>query len=46
MAKKKKLNSNNPKYMQEDVKVNKIKKEIIVNNIKGVIIKAIWYEQN
>ena len=45
MAKKKKLNSRNPKYMDNVVK-DKIKKEIVINNKNGIIIKAIWYEQN
>ena len=45
MAKKKKLNSRNPKYM-DNVEAPKIKREILINNVKGVIIKAIWYEQN
>jgi len=45
MAKKKKLNSRNPKYM-DNVEQAKIKKEILINNINGVKIKAVWYEQN
>jgi hypothetical protein len=45
MAKKRKLNSKNPKYY-DNVEKAKIIKEIVVNNIKGVIIKAIWYEQD
>lgn len=45
MAKKKKLNSRNPKYM-DNVEEAKIVREKIINNIKGVIIKAVWYEQD
>jgi len=43
MAKKKKINSRNPKYM-DNVEEVKIKKEILINNINGVKIKAVWYE--
>tara|TARA_R110001606_G_C15059771_1_gene614589 strand:+ start:149 stop:286 length:138 start_codon:yes stop_codon:yes gene_type:complete len=45
MAKKKKLNSRNPKYM-DNVEEQKIKKEILISKVKGITIKAIWYEQN
>jgi|TARA_B100001094_G_scaffold332747_1_gene406232 hypothetical protein len=45
MSKKKKLNSRNPKYL-DNVEAPKIKKEILINNKKGVTIKAVWYEQN
>jgi hypothetical protein len=43
MAKKKKLNSKNPKYM-DNVEEAKIKREILIKNINGVKIKAVWYE--
>lgn len=46
MAKKKKLNSKNPKYQSADVTKEKVLKEVVINNVNGVLIKAIWYEQN
>jgi len=47
MAKKRKLNSKNPKYWQKD-KLNepKIKRKVLMPNSKGLIIHAIWYENN
>lgn len=45
MAKRKKLNSRNPKYL-DNIEAPKVKKEILINNINGVKIKAVWYEQN
>ena len=47
MAKKTKLNSKNPKYWPKD-KLNepKIKRKVLMPNSKGLIIHAIWYENN
>lgn len=43
MAKKKKLNSKNPKYYP-DVKEQKVVREILIAKVKGVTIKGVWYE--
>lgn len=43
MAKKRKLNSNNPKYLGEIVEVKHTKK--LIREVKGVKIYAIFNEQ-
>ena len=47
MAKKRKLNSKNPKYWPKD-KLNepKIKRKVLMPNSKGLIVYGIWYENN
>ncbi len=47
MAKKRKLNSKNPKYWPKD-KLNepKIKRKVLMQNSKGLIVHGIWYENN
>ena len=43
--KKRKLNSKNPKYMDKSlVTEKKVIKRKLINNINGVKINAIWYE--
>ena len=43
--KKRKLNSTNPKYMDKSlVTETKVIKRKLINNINGVKINAIWYE--
>ena len=43
--KKRKLNSKNPKYMDKRlVTEKKVIKRKLINNINGVKINAIWYE--
>tara|TARA_B100001057_G_scaffold395559_1_gene405110 strand:+ start:391 stop:543 length:153 start_codon:yes stop_codon:yes gene_type:complete len=43
--KKKKLNSNNPKYMDKSlVTENKVIRREPIANVKGVKIDAVWYE--
>ena len=43
--KKRKLNSTNPKYMDKSlVTEKKVIKRKLINNINGVKINAIWYE--
>ena len=43
--KKRKLNSTNPKYMDKSlVTEKKVIKRNLINNINGVKINAIWYE--
>ena len=45
MSKKRKLNSTNPKYMDKSlVTEKKVIKRKLINNINGVKINAIWYE--
>ena len=45
MSKKRKLNSTNPKYMDKSlVTEKKVIKRKLINNITGVKINAIWYE--
>ena len=45
MSKKKKLNSNNPKYMDKSLLNKKqIKKEVLACEPKGVKVYAVWYE--
>tara|TARA_R100001443_G_scaffold20715_1_gene32920 strand:+ start:409 stop:555 length:147 start_codon:yes stop_codon:yes gene_type:complete len=45
MSKKKKLNSKNPKYMDKSlVTEKKVIKRKQINNINGVKIDAVWYE--
>ena len=45
MSKKRKLNSTNPKYMDKSlVTEKKVIKRKLINNINGVKISAIWYE--
>ena len=46
MSKKKKLNSKNPKYMDESQLTEKpIKKKVLACETKGGKVYAIWYEQ-
>ena len=43
--KKRKLNSKNPKYMDKSlVTEKKVIKRKLINNVNGVKINAIWYE--
>ena len=43
--KKKKLNSNNPKYWDKSlVKEPKIKKKVLACEPKGIKVYAVWYE--
>ena len=43
--KKRKLNSTNPKYMDKSlVTEKKVIKRKLINNINGLKINAIWYE--
>jgi hypothetical protein len=45
MAKKRKLNSKNPKYMdQSQLNEKPIKKKVLYTEIKGVKVYGIWYE--
>ena len=45
MSKKRKLNSTNPKYMDKSlVTEKKVIKRKLINNINGVKINAIWFE--
>jgi len=45
MSKKKKLNSKNPKYMDKSlVTEKKVIRRKQINNINGVKIDAVWYE--
>ena len=45
MSKKRKLNSKNPKYMDESQLTEKpIKKKVLACEAKGVKVYAIWYE--
>ena len=45
MTKKRKLNSQNPKYMDKSLlKEKPIKKKVLACETKGVKVNAIWYE--
>ena len=45
MPKKRKLNSNNPKYMDKSLlKEKKEKKRVLYNEIKGCKVYGVWYE--
>tara|TARA_Y100000385_G_scaffold77985_1_gene79171 strand:- start:5903 stop:6049 length:147 start_codon:yes stop_codon:yes gene_type:complete len=45
MAKKRKLNSKNPKYMdQSQLNEKPIKKKVLYAETKGVKVYGIWYE--
>ena len=45
MSKKRKLNSQNPKYWDKSLlKEKKIKKKVLFNEVKGVKIHGIWYK--
>jgi|TARA_A200000159_G_C7324941_1_gene340497 hypothetical protein len=45
MAKKRKLNSKNPKYWSAELKKEKpIKKKILFCEPKGIKIYGVWYE--
>ena len=43
--KKRKLNSKNPKYWDKSqLNEVKIKKKVLINDVKGVKIHAVWYD--
>tara|TARA_R110002012_G_scaffold279827_1_gene468233 strand:+ start:64 stop:207 length:144 start_codon:yes stop_codon:yes gene_type:complete len=45
MPKKRKLNSKNPKYWDKNLLVEeKIEKEILIKNVDGIKISAVWYK--
>tara|TARA_R110002020_G_scaffold6950_2_gene29378 strand:+ start:85 stop:228 length:144 start_codon:yes stop_codon:yes gene_type:complete len=45
VAKKRKLNSKNPKYWDKNLLVEEeIKKEVLIKNVDGVKISAVWYK--
>ena len=45
MAKKRKLNSKNPKYWDKSLlNEEEIQKEVLINNINGIKISAVWYK--
>ena len=45
MSKKKKLNSKNPKYMDNsELSTPVVKKKELIKNKNGVKIYAVWYE--
>ena len=45
MAKKRKLNSKNPKYWDESLLNEKpIKKKVLYTEVKGVKVYGVWYE--
>ena len=45
MTKKRKLNSQNPKYMDKSLLNEKpIKKKVLTCETKGVKVYAVWYE--
>tara|TARA_R100001126_G_C4752939_1_gene113938 strand:+ start:381 stop:536 length:156 start_codon:yes stop_codon:yes gene_type:complete len=47
MAKKRKLNSKNPKYWVKDTKNElKIKKKVLFCEVKGVKAYGVWYEDD
>mgnify|MGYP003662453699 FL=1 len=47
MAKKRKLNSKNPKYHKVDTNAPKIKKRILMCTAPhGVKVYGVWYEDN
>ncbi len=43
--KRRKLNSKNPKYWDKSqLNEVKIKKKVLINDVKGVKIYAVWYD--
>ena len=43
--KRRKLNSKNPKYWgKSQLNEVKIKKKVLINDVKGVKIYAVWYD--
>tara|TARA_R110000796_G_scaffold47439_2_gene114068 strand:+ start:113 stop:256 length:144 start_codon:yes stop_codon:yes gene_type:complete len=45
VAKKRKLNSKNPKYWDKSLlNEEEIKKKVLINNINGIKISAVWYK--